>query len=287
MNQDRQKKSVEYRNAPSRSRVRSMQAHKVKARAKNRKRNLVLFYLSVFVVIVVAAITLSLTVLFNISTIEVFGTSRYTVEQIIQESGVSEGSNLFLMNKSAAVQNIRKNLPYIGQVKITRKLPGTVQITVEDAKIAGVAAYQNGYLVLDRDGKAVEQLDELPQDYAQILGLDLSSVTIGSVVTYSNQMQEMAYTSLLAALEESGLDCITKLDLTDTASVTVEYDGRVRVNFGLPTDLIYKARFAKRIFDDGKIQSTEQGVLDLSVVTDNNKAYFRPEYTTSSAQEIS
>ena len=142
MNRDDQKnnlqktasKKVEYRNRPAHSqpRGRSMQAKKVKAKAKHRKRNLILFYLSIFVVIIAAAITLSLTVLFKISTIEVTGTSRYSVEDIIKESGISEGNNLFLINKDYAVQNIKEKLPYIGEVTISRKLPGTVSISVSD-----------------------------------------------------------------------------------------------------------------------------------------------------------
>ena len=117
MNRDDQKnnlqkaasKKVEYRNRPAHSqpRGRSMQAKKVKAKAKHRKRNLILFYLSIFVVIIAAAITLSLTVLFKISTIEVTGTSRYSVEDIIKESGISQGNNLFLINKDYALQNIK------------------------------------------------------------------------------------------------------------------------------------------------------------------------------------
>ena len=47
-----QAKKVEYRNRPAHTqpRGRSMQAKKVKAKAKHRKRNLILFYLSIFVV---------------------------------------------------------------------------------------------------------------------------------------------------------------------------------------------------------------------------------------------
>ena len=54
--------------------------------------------MSKLIKIIAAAITLSLTVLFKISTIEVTGTSRYSVEDIIKESGISEGNNLFLIN---------------------------------------------------------------------------------------------------------------------------------------------------------------------------------------------
>ena len=285
MNRDDQKnnlqkaasKKVEYRKRPAHSqpRGRSMQAKKVKAKAKHRKRNLILFYLSIFVVIIAAAITLSLTVLFKISTIEVTGTSRYSVEDIIKESGISEGNNLFLINKDYAVQNIKEKLPYIGEVTISRKLPGTVSISVSDATIAGAVSYNGGYLIIDSNGKAVEQLTEYPTDYPEI----------GTEITYTENDQKIAFTELLNAIEQSGLDKITKIDISDTYSIKAVYDGRVTMNFGIATDLTYKARFAKSIFDSGKIQPTEKGTLDLSVVTDNNKVYFSPDYSVASSSE--
>ena len=291
MNRDDQKnnlqktasKKVEYRNRPAHSqpRGRSMQAKKVKAKAKHRKRNLILFYLSIFVVIIAAAITLSLTVLFKISTIEVTGTSRYSVEDIIKESG----NNLFLINKDYAVQNIKEKLPYIGEVTISRKLPGTVSISVSDATIAGAVSYNGGYLVIDSNGKAVEQLTEYPTDYPEIVGLNISEAVIGTEITYADNDQKIAFTELLNAIEQSGLDKITKIDISDTYSIKAVYDGRVTMNFGIATDLTYKARFAKSIFDSGKIQSTEKGTLDLSVVTDNNKVYFSPDYSVSSGSD--
>lgn len=294
MHRDDQKKSlqrttnnkqVEYRNRPAHSqpRGRSMQAKKVKAKARHRKRNLIIFYISIFLVIIAAAITLSLTVLFKISSIVVTGTSRYSLEDIIKESGISEGSNLFLINKDSAVKNLKEKLPYIGNVTISRKLPGTVEITVADAKIAGTIPYQGGYLVIDITGKAVEQLTDLPEYYPQIIGLNISDAQIGGEVTYTDNEQKIMFTELLKALDESEFDKITKIDVSDTYSLYAEYDNRITMNFGIATDLTYKAKFAKSIFDSGKIQTNEKGTLNLSVVTDNNKVYFAPDYSITSS----
>ncbi len=294
MNKDGQKnhlwknteKKVEYRDRPARTqpRRRNMQAKKVKAKAKNRKRNLILFYLSVFVVIIAAAITLSLTVLFKISTVEVTGTSRYSAEEIIKESEIAEGSNLFLFHKDQAIRNIMERLPYVGQVTISRKLPGTVTIHVADAVIAGAIPYNGGYLIIDHNGKALEQSAELPQGYPEITGLRIAEAVVGNMLVYEDNDQKTAFTELLEALTQSGLDKITQIDVSDTYNLKAVYDGRITMNFGIATDLDYKARFAKSIFDSGNIQSTERGTLNLTVVTDNNKVYFSPDYSALSSQ---
>ncbi len=119
-------------------------------------------------VIIAAAITLSLTVLFKISTIEVTGI-QIQCRGCYKESGISTENNLFLINKDYAVQNIKEKLPYIGEVTVSRKFPGTVSISVSDAIIAGAVSYNGGYLVIDSNGKAVEQLTEYPTDYPEII----------------------------------------------------------------------------------------------------------------------
>ena len=213
------------------------------------------------------------------------GSSREHAPIAIKESGISEGNNLFLINKDYAVQNIKEKLPYIGEVTISRKLPGTVSISVSDATIAGAVSYNGGYLIIDGNGKAVEQLTEYPTEYPEIVGLNISDAVIGTEIVYADNDQKIAFTELLNAIEQSGLDKITKIDISDTYSIKAVYDGRITMNFGMATDLTYKARFAKSIFDSGKIQSTEKGTLDLSVVTDNNKVYFSPDYSVTSSSE--
>ena len=278
---------VEYRIRPESTgkRRRNIQAILVQAKAMHRKRNLILFYVSLFIVIITAAVTLGLTVWFPISQVEVTGDSRYSAEEIIVKSGILEGKNLFLLNKEQVIVDLKETLPYIGTVMVSRKLPGTVRIEVHDVKIAGTAAYNGVYLVIDTTGKVVEQLAEQPTNYTQITGLQIAGATVGTTLNYAEYEQEIAFKELLAALEESGLSEITELDVSNTMSLKAVYQNRVTMHFGIAADLPYKARFAKSLLETEKIQPAEKGDLDLSVVTDNNKVYFSPDYSVSVVEE--
>ena len=81
--------------------------------------------------------------------------------------------------------------------------------------------------MIDSNGKAVEQLTEYPTDYPEIVGLNISEAVIGSEITYADNEQKIAFTELLNAIEQSGLDKITKIDISDTYSIKAVYDGRV------------------------------------------------------------
>lgn len=71
---------------------------------------------------------------------------------------------------------------------------------------------------------------------------------IGTEIIYADNDQKIAFIELLNSIEQSGMDKITKIDISDTYSIKAVYDGRVTMNFGIATDLTYKARFAKSIF---------------------------------------
>ena len=71
-------------------------------------------------------------------------------------SGVSEGDNLFLLNKYDAAARITEALPYVESVRLSRKLPGTLRIDiVECSDPAGIQ--QDGHCwLISPEGKLVD-----------------------------------------------------------------------------------------------------------------------------------
>ena len=81
-------------------------------KAKRRKLRMVLFYVGTFLLVITAAIVLSLTVLFRIDSIEVDNSSRYSSEEILKACGIEDGENLFLADVEGARKKIDQALPY-------------------------------------------------------------------------------------------------------------------------------------------------------------------------------
>ena len=69
---------------------------------KRRRGSLSFLYKLLAFVLICTAISLALTLFFRIRSIEVSGNDRYTRQEIIDAAGVSEGDNMFLMNKYSA-----------------------------------------------------------------------------------------------------------------------------------------------------------------------------------------
>ncbi len=94
-------------------------------RRRSRGRFAFLYRLLCFVLIC-AAIVGALVLFFKVDTISVSGNDRYSRETILAASGVSEGDNLFLLNKYDAAARITEALPYVESVSILRGLPSTI-----------------------------------------------------------------------------------------------------------------------------------------------------------------
>lgn len=245
---------------------------------KRRRRNRIIFTLCLILAVVIAGVILSLTVLFHVTEIMVTGESRYTQEEIVQASGLTPGGNLFTTNTDGAAGSIEETLPYIGSVQVSRKLPGTLVIQVEDVVVAGAVQHGDGYLVLGARGKALEQVPYLPEGCPAIVGVKLSKAEIGKPVEYADEEQTKLIETMSLAAEENELDRITQIDVTDPYNVKMVYDGRITLQFGLPTDLDYKIRFAQSVIDS-EISSTDRGTLNLSLARELSKVYFLPDYT--------
>lgn len=71
-------------------------------RRKRKKRSYTLYYLLLLFFVLISGITLSVTVFFNIETIEVTGNKLHSSEEIIQQSGIEKGNNLFRINPEKA-----------------------------------------------------------------------------------------------------------------------------------------------------------------------------------------
>lgn len=252
-------------------------------RKRRRRRFLLVFYILLFLTVTVGAVVVSLTVLFKIDTVEVTGTSRYSANVIIEAGGIKKGENLFLANTRGASAAIQQKLPYIGTAKVSRGLPAKIRIEVAEIPVSGAAENKGKYIVIGTNGKILEIANRLPANCPVIKGLSLQKAEVGKMIAYKDNSQQDTFKNLTAAITNNKLGKITEIDLSNPSKIQILYDSRILMNLGLPSDFDYKIRFAKTILDEGGIKDNEQGVLNLSVAAQDNKTFFDPSHTVSSA----
>ena len=259
-----------------------------RVRQRRRKQKLRIFYALLFLIVLGFAVTLSLTVLFQINSIQVTGTSRYSQEEIVKASGIQTGENLFLTKTKQAEAEISQKLPYIGAVKVSRKLPAKISIQVEAATVDGAVETENGYVLLTGSGKMLELVEQPPENGTLIVGLALKSASPGKPVVYQDTASQELYQQLIASIKNNSFAPVTKIDISNPYRILMEYDKRIILNLGTSADLDYKVRFGKTILEgknengEDNIGKEEKGVLNLGSAKEDDRAYFDPNGAISS-----
>ncbi len=251
---------------------------------KKKKKNRLLFVLvsAVLVVLtVIGGLVYGFFAVFKVSAYTVEGTTVYSAEQVFDNSGLSIGKNLFFSDIELAAQRIQTNLPYIGKAETSRKMPGTICFTLTETQVASAITQGNGFVLLDKDGKVLENAaPAVPEGIPLLQCPPPKKVDTGYIIEIDTQDGALAppldiYKSLLAAISSSGLKDITLINIVATTDVWLTYQGRIRLHLGTPKLLEKRLVFAAELLvtEDAKYPG-QKGVLDLTIL---KTAVMKPE----------
>jgi cell division protein FtsQ len=99
------------------------------ARKKKANRRLI-FYLSIFFFLISIVVYLQ-SPLSHVRNIQVTGNTSLDEDEVIKQSGVKPGTNIWTINKTKIIREIGEN-PVIESAAVSRKLPWTVQIKLKE-----------------------------------------------------------------------------------------------------------------------------------------------------------
>ncbi|MDQ5983423.1 MAG: Cell division protein DivIB [Eubacteriales bacterium SKADARSKE-1] len=246
---------------------------------QNRYRlKLILSYLVIFSIVTALGAGLSIALLFKIDKISVIGDSPYSYDELLENSGIKVGNNLFLINTKASENKIEKSLTYIEKASISKKFPNEVIIKLEPAKKEFAFKTDQRFIVLSNSGKVLEICDSEPDETALVKGINLKTFEVGSKATYEDIKQGETFENLISLLSSHELNKITGIDFSSSLNIIINYEHRLDINLGLYENIDYKLRMAKEIINT-KIGEKESGVLELSTVSKDNRSYFKPTAT--------
>ena len=251
---------------------------------RQRKIRMVASYISVFIVIVVVAVTLSLTVMFRTTQITVeSGKLPYTNEEIIKTSGLSYNENIFLSKKKAAQKKLVETYPYVEGARVRIKIPGTQVIEID----AAVESYQvqlpGGFAVVSENSRILEVNKQQRSDIPLLKGLKLNETQPGEYITFEKESTKKILDEVVKNINENEVGNIYGIDISNTANIELNYDNRITILLGLPEDVGYKLRTAKAIIGKS-LSPADKGTLDVSLAnSDRRSSYFTPIYSDAAS----
>ena len=227
------------------------------------------------ILFVVGVILLLCSPIFDIRNIEVSGNSKNSNEKIISFSGLELHTNIFKFNKGFVKENIKENA-YIENVEVTRKLPSTVQIEIEEREAKYMLQFADSYVYINNQGYMLEISNE-KLDIPILIGFttDLSNIKAGNRINVTDLNKMNMVIKIYEAAKSNGLgELITKIDISNEKNYTIilEKEGKT-VYLGDCSELNTRILYLKSILETSQGKS---GELFLNVDLNSQEAYFRP-----------
>ena len=238
----------------------------------------------------------ALSVFFRVETITVAGTEKYSPWMVREAAGVEPGDALLSIGEARVASRIIAKLPYVDEVKVGVRLPGTVEIEITELQVTYSIEDETGsWWLIAANGRAVEQVAlDKALGYTRIEGLTIRAPQQGSQVqalpgqiidpdegTAESQEQADADEQLSAlirvmtALEQNRIiGEITRIDVTDVTDIRLEYPQLLTVRLGDSERMDYKVSYLAAAVQ--KLEDNQSGELDLSLEYTED-AIFTPE----------
>ncbi|MGN0605006.1 MAG: cell division protein FtsQ/DivIB [Oscillospiraceae bacterium] len=230
-------------------------------RKRRRQRNNSLYYLLVVLLVLGVGITLSMTLLFNISEIEVVGQSQYQIEEVIAATGLSKGDNLVKADVNEVHDNIMATLMYVDEVRVKKKFPDKMIIEVKPSVPTAMLELESGkYLLISETGKILEILDSPNRAVPVIKGYVPETTTEGVIVKSADELSDKALNEVCKQITGLNLYSMIDFDITDVYAISANYENRISIRLGNSSELDYKLRYAMQILTE-QLPTTKEGYL--------------------------
>ena len=172
---------------------------------------------------------------------------------------------------------VSSSLPYIYSVKVKKKLPDTLVLTVTSTEEKYLLSSKNGSVVLDAYGKALcdGEGKKLTDGLFRVYGISWDSFTEGTAFVPTEKTAEKysLATEIIAAIEKEGVITKATVNVSDKNNIRVycvDGESEIMIYLGSCKDT------EKRIALAGKVMSSAEvagkvGYIDIRF----DNAYFR------------
>lgn len=273
---------------------------------KTFQRNRLLFQLLI-VVAVVLAFLLGVSVFFKVDASKttvaftdekgnVLTEHKYSVNTILEASGIQDGDYLLTFNRAQVAGKIIAALPYVDSVRIGIKLPDTVNIEVVEVKVPyAVKSSDDQWWFISAGGKVMEPAPAgVEAGSTKILGVRLDAPKSGEqavaledapvntdeegnpIPPTTTQAQRLSLALRLVSLMEQNeiLGQASSVDVNQLNAIQIQYGQQYQVKLGSDSQLDYKISCMKAAIEE--MSDYQSGVLDISFTNWPDQVVFTP-----------
>lgn len=230
-----------------------------KRRKKIRRKRILLFGIILICVLITLCLKLPF---FNIKNIVVENNNIISSDEIIKQSGIVKGNNIFTVSLKSYKDNIKQN-PYVMDVNIHKKFPDTISIMINERKAAFYAQSEKKYIIIDKNGIVLEKKDNLNgMKLIRLDGFNTNSSEIGKVIKCDDERKLKSISLLTDAVFQNNSLKLTTVDISDALNLKA-YINNMCIFLGSPEELDKKLNKAINIVVQQNLKD-KKGYVDVS-----------------------
>ncbi len=226
------------------------------------------------IALICAIIFFMMSPLFNLSQIQVINNDKINSDTIISLSGLKLGENIYKNRNKQIIKNIKQNA-YIENVKIDRKIPNTILITIKERKATFLLEYANSYAYINNQGYILEITEEKLN-----LPILVGYVTNSEDIKEGRRLQEEDLEKLETVLKimesanGNGIsELITKINIQNKQNYTIELESEKKtVYLGDVSNLSNRMLYLKAVLEEEK---GNEGEIFINMDLHKESVYFR------------
>lgn len=247
-----------------------------KKKKKNKKANVISKIFLLLAIIIGIGIFAFVSPLFNIEEIEIIGNEKIESSTIESLSGVIKGKNIFQVSKKQVINGIKEN-QYINNVKVRRKLPGTLEIKVEERKISYQIKVINSYVYIDYKGNILE-VSSVKEKVPLVEGFITEQDTLlnGKRLANNDIEKLRVILRIMETAKTTEIDNLISKILINNNDYILELSKENKIVYlGDATDLTNRMTYVKIILDKEKEKTGR--IFVNGDINNGFKPYFREE----------
>ncbi len=238
---------------------------RVKRRRKRRRKRGIISFLFIILILLCVGLIIIKTPLFNVEKVTVKGNVLVSEEDIFKVSGIYEGQNIFDHLSSYYEEKIH-TLPYVSTVKVQKKFPSEIYITVSEEYEYAVLDFGGVGVFCDKHGKSIKIATmEETEKLIKFTGCHEGTYELGNYIRLESDKETETFKKCLAAIEEYGFLDVTEVNMADINDLVFTVDGNLTVKIGELGDedeLSYKMAYIKEVIDS--LPHGISGIIDAT-----------------------
>lgn len=257
------------------ARIATSTKHKNKDKPAKKTSKAFIIFLLIWVLALVVFVLMNLNIC-KIQKVELVNSSRVTEDIVKELANFDQYNNLFSLNTMKAEEDIKKNA-YVEDVKVSRKFPNTVKVTLKERVPRFMLQVADSYVYINNQGYMVDvTVDKL--DVPIILGFktDLSNAKPGDrlILDDLKQMETIIRIVETANMNEIGA-YITKIDVSNDKNYALILESEQKtVYLGDCSDLNTRMLYLSGILTQTRGLA---GEIFLNMDLNTDDAYFREQ----------